>query len=61
MEKRPPPPDVPVAFHLHGLTKTYRSGEIDIQALRGVDLDIFGPNVDLDGILDIGHDLDLGE
>ena len=45
MENRPPPPDVPVAFHLHGLTKTYRSGEIDIQALRGVDLDIFRSEV----------------
>lgn len=29
-----------VAFHVHGLTKTYRSGEIDVQALRGIDLDI---------------------
>lgn len=31
----------PVAFHVHGLTKTYRTGEIDVQALRGLDLDIY--------------------
>ena len=30
-----------VVFHIHGLTKTYRSGEVDVQALRGIDLDIF--------------------
>ena len=29
-----------VTFHVHGLTKVYRSGEIDIAALRGIDLDI---------------------
>jgi putative ABC transport system ATP-binding protein len=34
-----------VAFHVHGLTKTYRSGEIDVQALRGIDLDIFESEV----------------
>jgi putative ABC transport system ATP-binding protein len=28
-------------FHSRGLTKTYRSGPLDVQALRGVDLDIF--------------------
>lgn len=32
--------DRPVAIHVHGLTKTYRSGEIDVQALRGIDLDV---------------------
>jgi putative ABC transport system ATP-binding protein len=30
-----------LAFHVHGLTKTYRSGEIDVPALRGIDLDVF--------------------
>ena len=29
------------AFQVQGLTKTYRSGEVDVQALRGIDLDIF--------------------
>jgi putative ABC transport system ATP-binding protein len=29
------------AFHVQGLTKTYRSGEVDVHALRGIDLDIF--------------------
>jgi len=29
-----------VAFQVHGLTKVYRSGEIDVAALRGVDLEI---------------------
>jgi putative ABC transport system ATP-binding protein len=28
-------------FHAQNLTKTYRSGPLDVQALRGVDLDIF--------------------
>ncbi|HSM95541.1 MAG TPA: ABC transporter ATP-binding protein [Rhizomicrobium sp.] len=41
MEMSPPSADAHVAFHVHGLTKTYRSGEIDVQALRGIDLDIF--------------------
>ncbi|HVZ27570.1 MAG TPA: ABC transporter ATP-binding protein [Rhizomicrobium sp.] len=34
-----------VAFHVHGLTKIYRSGEIDVPALRGIDLDIFASEV----------------
>lgn len=33
------PPGKPV-FHTHGLTKTYRQGEVDVHALRGVDLDL---------------------
>lgn len=31
----------PVAFHVHGLAKTYRSGDVDVHALRGIDLDIY--------------------
>lgn len=34
-----------VAFHVHAISKTYRSGEIDIQALRGIDLDIYDSEV----------------
>ncbi|SRR5579885_586198 len=34
-----------VAFHVHGLTKIYRSGEVDVAALRGVELDIFESEV----------------
>ena len=29
-------------FRVRGLTKTYRSGEVEVQALRSVDLDILG-------------------
>jgi putative ABC transport system ATP-binding protein len=28
-------------FHVRGITKTYRMGDVDIHALRGVDLDLF--------------------
>lgn len=34
-----------LAFHVHGLTKVYRSGEIDVTALRGIDLDIFDSEI----------------
>ncbi len=34
-----------VAFHVHGITKTYRSGDVDVHALRGIDLDIFDSEV----------------
>jgi putative ABC transport system ATP-binding protein len=30
-----------VAFHVRGLTKIYRSGSVEVHALRGVDLDIY--------------------
>ena len=30
----------PAVFTVRGLTKTYRTGDVDVQALRGVDLDI---------------------
>ena len=34
------PSEVPRVFSAHGLTKTYRTGEVEVQALRDVDLDI---------------------
>jgi putative ABC transport system ATP-binding protein len=40
MEPIPQTPPVPV-FHARGLTKTYTMGEVTVQALRGVDLDLY--------------------
>ncbi|HVV65120.1 MAG TPA: ABC transporter ATP-binding protein [Rhizomicrobium sp.] len=37
--------DRTVAFHVHGITKTYRTGDVEVQALRGVDLDIYRSEV----------------
>ena len=34
------PPPAAVAFHIHGLTKVYRSSLVEVHALRGLDLDI---------------------
>ncbi|MBU6443279.1 MAG: ABC transporter ATP-binding protein [Alphaproteobacteria bacterium] len=34
-----------VAFHVHGLTKTYRSGAVEVRALRGIDLDVFASEI----------------
>ena len=34
-----------VAFHVHGLTKIYRSGAVEVRALRGIDLDIFASEI----------------
>jgi putative ABC transport system ATP-binding protein len=36
----PTPPTEPV-FIARGLTKTYRMGEVEVQALRGIDLDLY--------------------
>jgi putative ABC transport system ATP-binding protein len=30
-----------VVFHVHGITKVYQMGEVEVHALRGVDLDLF--------------------
>ena len=32
----------PAVFVARGLTKTYRMGEVEVFALRGVDMDIYG-------------------
>ena len=34
-----------VAFHVRGLTKIYRSGEVDVPALRGIELDILDAEI----------------
>lgn len=36
--------DIPV-FHTAGLTKTYRQGEVEVHALRGIDLDLFAGEI----------------
>jgi putative ABC transport system ATP-binding protein len=33
--------DRDVVFHVHGVTKVYQMGEVQVQALRGVDLDLY--------------------
>ena len=35
------PGDRYVIFHVHGVTKVYQMGEVQVRALRGVDLDIY--------------------
>jgi putative ABC transport system ATP-binding protein len=30
-----------VVFHIHGITKVYRMGEVEVQALRAIDLDLY--------------------
>ena len=35
-----PTADAPLAFRVRALTKVYRVGAVDVQALRGVDLDV---------------------
>lgn len=36
-----PPLDEGVVFHVHGVTKIYQMGEVQVPALRGVDLDLY--------------------
>ncbi len=39
-----PLPKLPVreaVFHIHGVTKVYRLGDVEVHALRGVDLDLY--------------------
>lgn len=31
----------PAVFHVHGVSKVYRMGDVEVPALRGVDLDLF--------------------
>lgn len=37
----PTPLDKEVVFHVHAVTKVYRMGEVEVHALRGVDLDLY--------------------
>ena len=34
--------DEGVVFHVHDVTKIYQMGEVQVHALRGVDLDLYG-------------------
>jgi len=33
-------PTTPIVFHAEGITRTYQMGEVEVRALRGVDLDL---------------------
>ena len=33
--------DKEVVFHVHGVTKIYQMGEVQVRALRGIDLDLY--------------------
>ena len=35
------PEDKEVVFHVHGVTKVYQMGEVEVRALRGIDLDLY--------------------
>lgn len=42
MQNKPQdPPGEDVVFHVHGITKVYQMGEVQVHALRGVDLDLY--------------------
>jgi putative ABC transport system ATP-binding protein len=34
-------PHMPAVFHVRGISKTYRVGEVEVQALRGIELDLY--------------------
>jgi putative ABC transport system ATP-binding protein len=34
-------PSMRAVFHVHGVSKTYRMGEVEVHALRGIDLDLY--------------------
>src|SRR5512135_1571741 len=36
-----PPPAAPAVFQARGITKIYHMGEVDVHALRGIDLDLY--------------------
>ncbi len=40
-DKAHEPLDEGVVFHVHGVTKVYQMGEVQVHALRGVDLDLY--------------------
>jgi putative ABC transport system ATP-binding protein len=40
-EIRHPPLDEEVVFHVHDVTKTYQMGDVEVFALRGIDLDLY--------------------
>lgn len=39
--ERSPSADATAAFRVRGLTKIYRTGEVEVHALRGIDLDLY--------------------
>ena len=41
MEKSSPIINPKAVFHIHGVTKIYQVGEVEVRALNGVDLDLF--------------------
>lgn len=40
-QKAHAPLDEGVVFHVHGVTKIYQMGEVQVKALRGIDLDLY--------------------
>ena len=35
------PTNKEVVFHVHGVTKIYQMGEVQVRSLRGIDLDLY--------------------